>query len=73
MQCGAPLLRGGAIHSPTYRPRPGSLRLAVDGMAAQGEPGYIDIAAFADVATALAPHLTKGRLLAIRDRLHWRQ
>lgn len=49
------------------------LRLAVDGMGSGGQAGYVDVAAFGGLANALAPHLAKGRLIALRGKLHWHQ
>jgi single-strand DNA-binding protein len=49
------------------------LRLAVDGMARGGETGYIDVDVFGKPGEACAEHLSKGREVAVKGRLQWRE
>jgi single-strand DNA-binding protein len=49
-----------------------NLRIAVDGMAAGREVGYIDVAAFGKPGEAAARVLTKGWLVAVSGRLEHR-
>ncbi|HEV3072139.1 MAG TPA: single-stranded DNA-binding protein [Solirubrobacteraceae bacterium] len=49
------------------------LRLAVDGMARGGETGYVDVDVFGKPGEACAEHLVKGREVAVRGRLQWRE
>jgi single-strand DNA-binding protein len=49
------------------------LRLAVDGMARGGETGYVDVDVFGKPGEACAEHLSKGREVAVKGRLQWRE
>lgn len=49
------------------------LRLAVDGMARGGETGYVDVDVFGKPGEACAEHLVKGREVAVKGRLQWRE
>jgi single-strand DNA-binding protein len=49
------------------------LRLAVDGMARGGERGYVDVDVFGKAGEACAEHLSKGREVAVKGRLQWRE
>ncbi len=49
------------------------LRLAVDGMARGGETGYVDVDVFSKPGEACAEHLVKGREVAVKGRLQWRE
>jgi single-strand DNA-binding protein len=49
-----------------------NLRLAVDGMSAGRETGYIDVAAFGKPGQAAAKVLTKGWLVSVDGRLDYR-
>jgi single-strand DNA-binding protein len=69
---------GGLTKDPELRALPdgGSvckLRLAVDGMARGGETGYVDVDIFGKPGEASAEHLRKGREVAVKGRLQWRE
>ena len=49
------------------------LRMAVDGMGPGGETGYVDVDVFGKQADACAEFLSKGREVAVKGRLAWRQ
>lgn len=49
------------------------LRLAVDGMARGGETGYVDVDVFGKLGEACNEYLVKGREIAVRGRLQWRE
>jgi single-strand DNA-binding protein len=49
------------------------LRLAVDGMGPGGESGYIDVDVFGKQAEPCAQYLSKGREVAVKGRLAWRE
>lgn len=49
------------------------LRLAVDGMARGGETGYVDVDVFGKPGEACNEYLAKGREVAVRGRLQWRE
>ncbi len=49
------------------------LRLAVDGMGPGGESGYIDVDVFGKQAEPCAQYLSKGREVAVKGRVAWRE
>jgi single-strand DNA-binding protein len=49
------------------------LRLAVNGMGRGGEPGYVDVDVFGKSAESCAEYLAKGREVAVKGRLQWRE
>lgn len=49
------------------------LRLAVDGMAGAGEPGFINVSVFGKPGEAAAECLRKGWLVAVDGRLGFRE
>jgi single-strand DNA-binding protein len=69
---------GGLTRDPELRALPDGnsvckLRLAVDGMARGGETGYVDVDVFGKPGEASAEHLVKGREVAVKGRLQWRE
>lgn len=49
------------------------LRLAVNGMGRGGETGYVDVDVFGKSAESCAEYLAKGREVAVKGRLQWRE
>ena len=49
------------------------LRLAVEGMAGAGEPGFINVSVFGKPGEAAAEYLRKGWLVAVDGRLSFRE
>jgi single-strand DNA-binding protein len=49
------------------------LRVAVDGMARAGEAGYVDVDVFGKPAESCNEYLGKGRQVAVKGRLQWRE
>lgn len=49
------------------------LRMAVDGMGPGGDTGYVDVDVFGKQAEPCNEYLSKGREIAVKGRLAWRQ
>lgn len=67
---------GNLTRDPVARELPGGrtvceLRLAVEGMARQGQTGYISVSVFGRAGEAAAKHLCKGWLVAVDGDLEW--
>ena len=69
-------LTGRLTRDPELRQIPGGdsackMRIAVDGLAAKRETGYIDVTCFGKAGEAAARVLTKGWLVAVDGRLQY--
>jgi single-strand DNA-binding protein len=71
------VLIGGLTKDPELKEFSGGsvckLRLAVDGMAAGGKTGYVDVDVFGRHGEVCNEYLSKGREVAVRGRLQWRE